>query len=117
VDRLVAQRANAVALVDRQRRVNNGFNQSATNKPAVQDQINDTVRLMHENIDKVSQRGERLDELQKKSGDLGCSAQGFRKGATGVRKKQGWLSTLATAWNNLPSPRAALASADEFLQE
>jgi hypothetical protein len=71
VDRLVAQRG----LVDRQRRVDSGFNPSVTNKPAAQEQINDTVRLMHENIDKVSQRGERIDELQKKAGDLGCSAR------------------------------------------
>jgi vesicle-associated membrane protein 4 len=57
VDRLIAQRANEVALLDGQPRVDNGFNPSATNKPAVQDQINDTVRLMRENIDKISQRG------------------------------------------------------------
>ena len=57
VDRLIAQRANEVALLDGQPRVDNGFNPSATNKPAVQDQINDTVRLMRENIDKIFQRG------------------------------------------------------------
>ena len=54
MDLLVAQRAKAVTFVDRSRRVNDGFSPSATNKPAVQDQISDTARLMHENIEKRS---------------------------------------------------------------
>ncbi|KAG0651573.1 Synaptobrevin [Hyphodiscus hymeniophilus] len=53
---------------------------------ALQAQIDDTVGVMKENINKVSQRGERLDSLQDKTDNLAVSAQGFRRGANRVRK-------------------------------
>lgn len=37
---------------------------------AIQQQINDTVDIMRENINKVSERGERIDTLQNKTGML-----------------------------------------------
>lgn len=42
---------------------------------------------MRDNINKVSQRGERLDSLQDKTDNLAVSAQGFRRGANRVRKQ------------------------------
>ena len=45
---------------------------------------------MKENINKVSQRGERLDSLQDKTDNLAVSAQGFRRGANRVRKALWW---------------------------
>jgi vesicle-associated membrane protein 4 len=45
---------------------------------------------MRENINKVSQRGERLDALQDKTDNLAASAQGFRRGANKVRKQMWW---------------------------
>ena len=45
---------------------------------------------MRENINKVSQRGERLDSLQDKTDNLAHSAQGFRRGANRVRKQMWW---------------------------
>lgn len=45
---------------------------------------------MRDNINKVSQRGERLDALQDKTDNLAVSAQGFRRGANRVRKKMWW---------------------------
>jgi hypothetical protein len=84
----------------------------------LQAQIDDTVSVMRENINKVSLRGERLDSLQEKTDNLSVSAQGFRRSANRARKQQqGWLNTLGSAWNSLPSASAAIASADEFLQE
>ncbi|KAL0475335.1 synaptobrevin domain-containing protein [Neurospora intermedia] len=56
----------------------------------LQQQIDDTVGVMRENINKVSQRGERIDALQTKTDDLAISAQGFRRGANQVRKKMWW---------------------------
>lgn len=53
-------------------------------------QIDDTVGVMRDNINKVSQRGERLDHLQNKTDDLAASAQGFRRGANRVRKQMWW---------------------------
>lgn len=62
-------------------------------------QIDDTVGVMRENINKVSQRGERLDSLQDKTDNLAVSAQGFRRGANRVRKQVS--NELATTY--LPS--------------
>lgn len=83
---------------------------------AIQAQIDDTVGIMRDNITKVAERGERLDQLQDKTGmfppfpsndcagtgcsaygvnprysftatdNLAISAQGFRRGADRVRK-------------------------------
>lgn len=50
---------------------------------------------MRENINKVSQRGERLDSLQDKTDNLAVSAQGFRRGANRVRKQMWWKGELA----------------------
>lgn len=57
---------------------------------ALQAQIDDTVGVMRENINKVSQRGENLDALQDKTDGLATSAQGFRRGANRVRKQMWW---------------------------
>jgi len=57
-------------------------------------QIDDTVGVMRDNINKVSQRGERLDSLQDKTDNLAVSAQGFRRGANRVRKQMWWKVTL-----------------------
>ncbi|OAL25994.1 hypothetical protein AYO20_10263 [Fonsecaea nubica] len=56
----------------------------------ISQQIDDTVGVMRENINKVSQRGERLDSLQDKTDNLAVSAQGFRRGANRVRKQMWW---------------------------
>ncbi|GAA5825265.1 hypothetical protein JCM5353_005933 [Sporobolomyces roseus] len=57
---------------------------------AIQAQIDDTVGIMRDNINKVAERGERLDALQDKTDTLAQSAQGFRKGANRVRKRMWW---------------------------
>jgi len=57
---------------------------------ALQAQIDDTVGVMRENINKVYQRGEQLDTLQDKTDNLAQSAQGFRRGANRVRKQMWW---------------------------
>jgi vesicle-associated membrane protein 4 len=57
---------------------------------AIQAQIDDTVGIMRENINKVADRGARLDSLQDKTDNLATSAQGFRRGANRVRKHMWW---------------------------
>lgn len=57
---------------------------------AIQQQIDDTVGIMRENINKVADRGARLDSLQDKTDHLAVSAQGFRRGANRVRKQMWW---------------------------
>jgi vesicle-associated membrane protein 4 len=62
-------------------------------------QIDDTVGVMRENLNKVADRGARLDHLQNKTDDLAQSAQSFRRGANQVRKKMWWKvsATLGAA--------------------
>ncbi|KAI9890683.1 MAG: hypothetical protein M1814_003752 [Vezdaea aestivalis] len=57
---------------------------------ALQAQIDDTVDVMKENINKVSQRGERIDNIQHKTNGLADSARDFRRGANKVRKQMWW---------------------------
>ncbi|KAI5476409.1 hypothetical protein MNV49_007787 [Pseudohyphozyma bogoriensis] len=54
---------------------------------AIQAQIDDTVGIMRDNINKVAERGEHLNALQDKTDNLAVSAQGFRRGANRVRKQ------------------------------
>jgi hypothetical protein len=84
---------------------------------ALQAQIDDTVGVMRENINKVTQRGEKLDALQDKTDYLSSSSQAFKRGPNRFRKQQGWLSTLNRAWQNLPSAKDVAASTDKFFQE
>ncbi|WFD07620.1 synaptobrevin [Malassezia vespertilionis] len=48
----------------------------------IQAQIDETVGVMRDNINKVNERGENLDSLQDKTG--------FRRGANRVRKRMWW---------------------------
>lgn len=57
---------------------------------AIQAQIDDTVGIMRENINRVADRGDRLTDLQDKSDNLAISAAGFRSGANRVRKQMWW---------------------------
>ncbi|ORZ20745.1 synaptobrevin-domain-containing protein [Absidia repens] len=56
----------------------------------VQQQVDEVVNIMQENIDKVMQRGERLDDLRGKTEDLQSTAGHFRRGANQVRKRMWW---------------------------
>lgn len=56
----------------------------------IQQQIDETVGIMRDNINRVAERGERLDALQDKTENLSVSAQGFRRGANKVRKQMWW---------------------------
>jgi vesicle-associated membrane protein 4 len=59
----------------------------------LQDQIDDTVIVMRQNIEKAAQRGERLDSLQDTTDDLSVSATRFRRGTNRVRKLM-WLKDM-----------------------
>ncbi|WFD36787.1 synaptobrevin [Malassezia cuniculi] len=62
----------------------------ASRTAQIQAQIDETVGVMRENINKVNERGENLDSLQDKTDNLSISAQGFRRGANRVRKQMWW---------------------------
>jgi vesicle-associated membrane protein 4 len=61
-----------------------------TKTQMIQQKIDETVGIMRDNISRVAERGERLDELQDKTENLTVSAQGFRRGANKVRKQMWW---------------------------
>jgi vesicle-associated membrane protein 4 len=50
-------------------------------------QVNNTIRIMRENIKKISERGENLDLLQSKTDDLAIYSDGFRRDANKVNKR------------------------------
>ncbi|CAO3649940.1 unnamed protein product [Mucor hiemalis] len=56
----------------------------------VQQQVDEVVNIMQDNIDKVMQRGERLDDLRGKTEDLQATSSHFRRGANQVRKRMWW---------------------------
>jgi len=61
-----------------------------TTTAMIQAQIDETVGIMRDNLNRVADRGERLDALQDKTENLSVSAQGFRRGANKVRKQMWW---------------------------
>ncbi|KXN82931.1 hypothetical protein AN958_02014 [Leucoagaricus sp. SymC.cos] len=63
-----------------------GTGQGNAKTAAIQAQIDDTIGIMKDNMDKVRERGENLESLQDKTDNLAVSAQGFRRGANRVRK-------------------------------
>ncbi|KAG9295999.1 hypothetical protein G9A89_011851 [Geosiphon pyriformis] len=62
----------------------------AAKTQVIQQKIDETVGIMRDNINRVAERGERLDVLQDKTENLHQSAQGFRRGANRVRKQMWW---------------------------
>ncbi|KAJ3024308.1 UNVERIFIED_CONTAM: hypothetical protein HDU68_008254 [Siphonaria sp. JEL0065] len=53
----------------------------------------EVVNLMNDNIAKVVQRGENLEQLQNKTDDLANSSLQFKRGASDVRKAMWWKDT------------------------
>ncbi len=58
--------------------------QSPTRTQEVQQQVDEVIGIMHTNIDKVIQRGEKLDNLQNKTEELQQGALSFKKTSTAV---------------------------------
>lgn len=50
----------------------------------------ETVGVMRDNLTKVQERGENLNDLQGKTDNLAVSAGQFRRGANRVRKQMWW---------------------------
>ncbi|CAI4052320.1 hypothetical protein SKDZ_15G4610 [Saccharomyces kudriavzevii ZP591] len=70
---------------------NSTSNPNSQNKTAaLRQEIDDTVGIMRDNINKVAERGERLTSIEDKADNLAISAQGFKRGANRVRKQMWW---------------------------
>ncbi|KAJ9479960.1 Synaptobrevin-like protein [Pseudozyma hubeiensis] len=67
-----------------------GANFSNNKTARIHSEIDNTISIMRDNINKVNERGENLNSLQDKTDNLAVSAQGFRRGANRVRKQMWW---------------------------
>ncbi|KAJ8401879.1 hypothetical protein AAFF_G00374600 [Aldrovandia affinis] len=56
----------------------------------VQNQVNDVQVILKDNINKVLERGEKLDDLIDKTDDLQATADSFQKTSTRVARKYWW---------------------------
>ncbi|GAA6219172.1 vesicle-associated membrane protein 8-like isoform X1 [Lates japonicus] len=56
----------------------------------VQGQVNEVKVILKDNINKVLERGDRLDDLIGKTDDLQASADSFQKTSTRVARKYWW---------------------------
>ncbi|XP_028319166.1 vesicle-associated membrane protein 8 isoform X2 [Gouania willdenowi] len=73
---------------------NPNFQPQASGSPAkldqVQGQVNEVKVILSDNINKVLERGDRLDDLIGKTDDLQASADSFQKTSTRVARKYWW---------------------------
>ncbi|XP_072921107.1 vesicle-associated membrane protein 8 [Hemitrygon akajei] len=66
---------------------------SPVNLSNLQSQVNDVKGIMTQNIEKVLDRGERLDDLIIKTDDLQATADSFQKTSTKIARKMWWKNT------------------------
>ncbi|KAJ3323551.1 hypothetical protein HDV06_001575 [Boothiomyces sp. JEL0866] len=65
--------------------------QQAPNRTAeVQQQVNEVIGIMHTNIDKVVQRGEKLEKLEAQTQELQNGALSFKKSSVQVKNEIWW---------------------------
>ncbi|KAG6908321.1 hypothetical protein DXG01_005297 [Tephrocybe rancida] len=75
---------------------NSGTNGSGNERPrrnsraVVQAELAETVSIMRENIQSLSERGERLENLESRTETLVVAARGFRRSSNKVRKAMWW---------------------------
>uniref|UniRef100_A0A8C1U9E0 Si:ch73-234b20.5 n=2 Tax=Cyprinus carpio TaxID=7962 RepID=A0A8C1U9E0_CYPCA len=72
---------------------NNAEPQAPSKLSQVQDQVNDVKVILKDNIDKVLERGERLDNLIDITDNLQVTADSFQKTSTRVARKMWWRNT------------------------
>ncbi|KAI4268647.1 MAG: hypothetical protein LQ337_007722 [Flavoplaca oasis] len=65
---------------------------------ALQAQIDDTVHVMRQNIQRTEQRGENIDNMVDKTNGLEERAKQFRRGANRVRKYEMWKNVRMWVW-------------------
>lgn len=68
----------------------------------LQAEVDATVSVMRDNINKVSERGERLDSLQDKTDNLAVSAQAFRRAANRRQTSNGLWDSVFN-WFSAPT--------------
>ncbi|KAL8663007.1 MAG: hypothetical protein Q9202_004237 [Teloschistes flavicans] len=65
---------------------------------ALQAQIDDTVNVMRQNIQRTEQRGDQLDHIGDKTKDLAEHANKFKRGSNRVMKDMRWKNIRMWIW-------------------
>lgn len=63
---------------------------SSSKMDQVQGQVNEVKVILKDNINKVLERGEQLDDLMGKTGELQATADSFQRTSTRVARKYWW---------------------------
>ncbi|GAV06534.1 hypothetical protein RvY_16503 [Ramazzottius varieornatus] len=56
----------------------------------IQQQVTGVMQVMQDNINRILERGDRLDDLEERSDNLNVNADHFRRGASQVRRRMWW---------------------------
>ncbi|KAJ2162580.1 Vesicle membrane receptor protein (v-SNARE) [Coemansia sp. RSA 552] len=70
--------------------VQEGRGQSDDKAKNIRQQVDQVVDIMQDNIDRIHQRGETLQDVNSKAEDLSVTSQAFQRSAVKVRKKMWW---------------------------
>uniref|UniRef100_A0A0B6ZFF2 V-SNARE coiled-coil homology domain-containing protein n=1 Tax=Arion vulgaris TaxID=1028688 RepID=A0A0B6ZFF2_9EUPU len=62
----------------------------------LENEVSEVTSLLRDNVEKVLDRGERIDTLQSRSEDLESSSSHFRSSAVKIRKKMWWQNCKMT---------------------
>ncbi|XP_066276595.1 vesicle-associated membrane protein 3-like [Branchiostoma lanceolatum] len=62
----------------------------------LQSEVDEVTNLLKDNVDKVLQRGDRLERLEERSEDLNAEANRFRVVSTKLKKKYCWQNCKMT---------------------
>ncbi|KAJ3104305.1 hypothetical protein HDU97_009381 [Phlyctochytrium planicorne] len=76
---------------------------SGSKTAKVQAQVDEVINVMHNNIEKVIARGEKLENLKDKTDSLREGAIQFRKGASKVKSQMVWID-IEDASSNICFP-------------
>ncbi|KAI8914313.1 synaptobrevin-domain-containing protein [Gorgonomyces haynaldii] len=70
--------------------------QSPSKTQAVQQQVDEVINIMNQNIEKVMDRGERLENLNNKTDDLAAASLSFKKSSAKVESEMWWKNLKLT---------------------
>ena len=54
----------------------------------IQGEIDETVRIMNMNVEKILERGEKLSDLEQRADGLSSNSVNFKKGVEEIRRRQ-----------------------------
>ncbi|OWZ35012.1 hypothetical protein C349_05379 [Cryptococcus neoformans var. grubii Br795] len=76
---------------------------------SINTQLEETKTIIHNNIESLTERGERLEHLDQRTHDLSIHAQTFKTQATTTRRKFWWKNKKVRLLFSPPLPPSSLA--------